>query len=169
MIQIGAIQTWIAIILAYIAPSQSIMFSPGSLGSKVELTSLSWTEQWKKKWLSRVGDEILPSYVGDYFINHDISIPASLLNSQDSMESKGPGCFSWLNWGFHYSKWLWWDQAFGNKICEAPWFGPKASRLQEVWKWHDFKRISRVVWLRFLKVQGGDMCGMIYWYILSTW
>ena len=38
----------------------------------------------KKSWLFRVffRDEILPSYMGDYFINHEIRIPS--LNSQYS-------------------------------------------------------------------------------------
>ena len=26
-------------------------------------------------WLGLIGDEILPKYIGDYFINHDIRIP----------------------------------------------------------------------------------------------
>ena len=33
-----------------------------------------------------VGDEILPSYIGHYFINHEIRIPS--LTIQDSIESR---------------------------------------------------------------------------------
>ena len=46
-------------------------------------------------WLGYIGDEILPSYIGHYFINHEIRIPS--LTIQDSIESKA-GFFSWLNW-----------------------------------------------------------------------
>ena len=44
-------------------------------------------------WLGYIGDEILPRYERDYFINHDIRIS---LNNQDSMENR-KGFFSWLN------------------------------------------------------------------------
>ena len=42
----------------------------------------------KNNWLriGYIGDEILPSFVGDYFINHDIC--GSLLTNQYFMESK---------------------------------------------------------------------------------
>ena len=43
-----------------------------------------------------VGDDILPSYIGHYFINHEIRIP--LLTIQDSIESRAGFFFSWLKW-----------------------------------------------------------------------
>ena len=43
------------------------------------------------------GDEILPSYIGHYFINHELRI-LSLTNQDDSMERIG-GFFSWLHIG----------------------------------------------------------------------
>ena len=53
------------------------------LGTKLEQMEVEAKlfSQWKKgPWLFRVygGDEILPSYVGDYFIN----LQGSLLNNQ---------------------------------------------------------------------------------------
>ena len=43
-----------------------------------------------------VGYEILPSYIGNYFISHEIRIPS--LNNQDDSWKVGGALFSWLNY-----------------------------------------------------------------------
>ena len=47
-------------------------------------------------YLLYIGDEILPSYCRDYFINHEIRIP--FLTNQDSMESKAGFFGPWLKY-----------------------------------------------------------------------
>ena len=58
--------------------------------SKISLTHHLSNEK-NPGWLGYIGDEILPSYIGDYFINHEIRIPS--LTIQYFMESKGPRVF----------------------------------------------------------------------------
>ena len=44
----------------------------------ISFTRWNLSNEKKGPWLFRVyvGDEILPNYVGDYFINHEIRIPS---------------------------------------------------------------------------------------------
>ena len=44
-------------------------------------------EKTAPDWLGYLLGIILPSYIADYFINHEVRIPS--LTNQDSMESKG--------------------------------------------------------------------------------
>ena len=50
---------------------------PGCSRCKGKQRSCPSPEQWftNPGWLGYIGDEILPRYTGDYFINHDIKIP----------------------------------------------------------------------------------------------
>ena len=53
-------------------------------------------------WLGYIGDEKLPSYIGHYFINHEIRIPIN----QPVFHGKYPAVFfSWLTWNYG-TKWV---------------------------------------------------------------